>query len=246
MGPVRSKDVRSAADGYFRLSALAVPEGTADEWELVARAWTGTSLRTLGTLAGIEPNGDDVELVVERIEEATATLVGRIEADTSPIPGDVQARLVDEGRRGGGPLPFDPDTGAFTKGPLRPGTYRIELSRGGMTVGTKSGLVVAADETLDAGVIRVGSGGSVEVWPVQPAGARVTADELRAATATLLGPGQQQVSLEWSDGAWRSHGLLEPGAWHLSLLVEGAILTGRDITIRSGEVTRTEIAVSRD
>lgn len=247
-GSVRSKDARTGPDGYFSLSALPEPEDGPDEWELVSRLWTGTSVRVLGRLSGVRPNSDDVEFVVGRTQEASATIVGRIAADTSPIPGDVQAMLGDQGGRGGSALPFDPDTGAFAKGPLRPGTYRLELVRGGVSVATKSGLVVGVGETLDAGVIRVNGGGSVEVRPMLPSAPPLPLDQLnvilRDADASLVGPGQQQSTLDWSEGAWRSRGSLEPGAWRLTVLAEGLVMPSQSITVEPGKTVRTELSVS--
>ncbi|MEM8711394.1 MAG: carboxypeptidase-like regulatory domain-containing protein [Planctomycetota bacterium] len=153
-GSERSKDVRTLDDGYFRLSSVPEPVDGSDKWRVIARTWTGASVVVLGNVGDVAPGDPDVELVVERVQAPSAIIMGRVEADISPIPGDITAILFSEGQERGSPVAFDSDSGAFSKGPLRPGTYRIEILRAGVTIATRPGLTVRADDTLDAGVIR--------------------------------------------------------------------------------------------
>ncbi len=243
-----SNDVTTHADGTYLISALPEPDGGKDEWDVVVRTWTGAGVRLLGSRSRVAPYSENVDFVVERVEETSGSMTGRIVADSEKIPGDVQAFLGEQGSRGSIPIAFDADSGAFSKTTLRPGTYRVRLLRAGVPVVAKSGLVVGPGETIDAGVIRLDDGGSLEVRPALSADLSIDASELDAmfqeAAASVVGPGGNQVWLKWSDGAWRHRGTLEPGLWRVMIFAEQLILPGREVTVEPGALGRFDIDVA--
>ncbi len=243
----KSNDVATRADGSFALTALPEQESGSDEWDVVVRTWTGTNVRVVVERLAVTPNSGEVTFVVERIQEASATLQGRLVAETSRLPGDLELFLGEEGSRGGGTVPFDPKTGAFSKGPLRPGTYQIRVLRAGVFVTAMSGLVVHADETVDVGVIHLADGGSVELRPELPASQPVEPGSLDtmlgAATASLVGPGGTEVPLEWREGAWRHKGTLEAGTWQIHLDAEQFFLSDRTVQIEPGAHQRAGVVL---
>jgi RNA polymerase sigma-70 factor (ECF subfamily) len=234
----KSNDVATDAYGSFALTAIPEQDGDLDEWRVLVRAWTGVNVRVVAERHGVAPNGDDVDFVIERVEEATATIQGRIVAETTPIAGDIEIILGEEGSRGGSAVSFDAESGAFSRGPLRPGAYQLRLLRAGVPVVARSGLVVAAGETIDAGVVRLDDGGSIELSPVLPADLALQGSALDAAlseaAAKMLGPGKSEVALEWSRGAWRHVGTVEAGAWRVIIDAEPLFSVDHPVQVEPG------------
>ncbi len=244
----KSNDVTTSADGTYQISSLPEPDGAIDEWDVIVRTWTGTNTRLLGKHSGVAPHTTDVDFVIDRLGDASATIVGRIVGEKVKVPGDIEVILGDQGSAGGSSIPIDLDTGAFTKSPLLPGTYRIRVLRAGVPVVAKSDLVVGPGETIDAGVIRLDDGGSIEVrpsvlnaLPIEPQ--RLSA-KYQGATASMVGPGGNEVQLEWSDGAWRHAGTLEAGRWRVGVLAEGLFLSEQTVTLEPGAAARVDLPVA--
>jgi hypothetical protein len=140
------------------------------------------------------------------------------------------------------------DTGTFRQGPLFPGRYRLEVTRERELIASRSGIDLAADETVDIGALHLDSGGSVEVVltiagvEALPAGA--FAALLGEARATLTRDGQQQQWLEHTETGWRSRGAVEPGTWRLAARGEALAFMPRDVVVQEGQLTRVECSAA--
>lgn len=251
------RSIKTDAAGRFRATCLPKPqlgfEGarvrTVDGRQLVGGTWTveafsiTTSARAVhGSIDGVAPGTLDLELVIDRPERASGFLVGRLVATAGSVPEDVVVTLWRDGVNAGHFIGLDRGTGTFRQGPLFPGEYRLEVTRDREVIATRSGIDVAADETVDIGVLHLDGGGSLEATlalvgaEVLPAGGEAAL--LGQASVTLSRDGQRQQWLERTDTGWRSRGALEPGPWRLTGSGEALVFTPRDVDVLEAQVTR--------
>jgi RNA polymerase sigma-70 factor (ECF subfamily) len=253
------RGISTDAAGRFRATCLPKPqpgmEGVrfrghdgdvriAGSWTIEAWSLSEASREVHGSVEGVAPGTEDVEIVIDRPTRASAFIVGRIVAATGHVPEDVVVTMWREGLNAGHFVELGRGTGTFRQGPLFPGRYRLELTREREVVATRSGIEVAADETVDIGVLHLDGGGRLEVAltlvgaELLPAGGEAAL--LGQASVTLSRDGQRQQSLERTESGWRSNNALEAGTWRLAGSGEALVFTPRDVEVLEGQVTRVD------
>ncbi|MEZ6016389.1 MAG: sigma-70 family RNA polymerase sigma factor [Planctomycetota bacterium] len=248
--------------GRFRATCLPAPQGfrlgsklrkgdgrvlIIGEWTVTARTVSAQGIRVLGSVEGVRPGTLDVELTAVRPEPASAFLTGRVVWPGGRVPADARLTAWRTGTNAGVFVDVEAESGRFRHGPLQPGSYRLELTRQDEGIASRSGLVLGAGETLDAGDLGAGAGGGLVVterltgFEAVPAAA--TERLLREARVRLTRAGQRERWLVRTETGWRSEDALEPGGWRLMGDAEGVEFDAVEVTITAGPATPLEWTV---
>jgi len=185
----------------------------------------------------VQPGVEGLLLVVESAQLPSASIVGRVVDELGQPADGAQLVLVREMTKGGTLHHPDP-SGRFELGPLPPGQWTLRA--GSPELADHPFVVVGPrelepDETWDCGTIVIERGGTLAVT-VRDLGPEA---EL---SFTVLREGVFPGPLLREGEAWRS-GPLQVGAYLLQVRGRGVAATRLPFEIRSGEVTRLELAL---
>jgi RNA polymerase sigma-70 factor (ECF subfamily) len=154
----------------------------------------------------VDPDTEDVELVVEQLVQTTGHVSGEVRAADGSIPLHVKLLISSNADlRRGDPVDFDARTGAFHHGPIDVGGYTMWLWGAMGTLLISAPFEVEADKTTNIDLLSVEAGGHVELV-VEGAAPEIVA-KLRlgrplCATEELELVGDRLVSREILAGEW--------------------------------------------
>jgi hypothetical protein len=185
-------------------------------------------------LVDVQPAAEGLEIVVEDCEARSAWVDGVLLGKDDRVPRDVAMVIQKGDTQECLFVEFDVETGAFHRGPLPSGSYRLGVCRDDRVLLWTDPFEVFESETHHFGVLRIASPGSVEIL------IRGVPEESLASLklkADRFGHNTRDLTLE--NGRFRVDDLA-PGEWLVRLRNDPACMRDVLVEIVSGEVVTVE------
>ncbi len=232
--------------GAFRLTSLEPGADGGNRWDLAVRPRNEFIGNALGTALGVAAGDDSVLIQAVRPVPRTAFIEGRFQGENGFVPTNLDAAIWRLGVNVGLFLDVDAGTGAFRYGPVAPGTFTISGTVGDNMIFQKSGIVVAAGETVDVGILRAGAGGHARVSLDLALPPDAPLDEIESLSRNMSVAMFTDVGGEaWLDrdgDQWVNDTPIEPGTWRVELRSSKIVIARSQLVeIRDGETAEVTL-----